>query len=464
MWLTRKIRSIGPDEDGSGTIFSLFICILILMFGGFALDVAQAFRVRTILQVTADAAAYRGVVELSEPLDALGALPSAAAKKAAEANARTALSFTHLTNALHPDSVEIGRLDPVTRRFTTGAVPANAVRVRLSRQDKYGNPESTFLLRLLGIDRWNLGAEAIATVYNPKSLECVNPLLSLKSKADVGAQNAFLGICLYANAQIQYGDSIAWKNAKTDGLIDGLLAESLGLNMASTSTSSTSSIIPLTGLLGGSSTTSGSGATSTTQTWPVRDLTSSMSDAMQTADTVLNSFGFDVSQLKPGHSYRILCDDLAVIDIPSGSILQGIAVYSDCPIKFGPSVTIRSSLVISNLKSLFDGLGPLSVTPDISITSTTNCAPGSGVRAYLFLDLDAAQSIPALVNSKSPIGQYIQKLYSGVGGVLGPTLNTLGALTSELASTISTQTDALGLAQVCLAANVMLDADTIALR
>ena len=449
------LRSFKRDEDGSGTIFSLFMFIVVLLMGGLALDASQVWRVHAILQATADAAAYSGAVRLSEPLDTDPAAMRMDARAAAEENARESLHFTHLASALHDESVEVGWLDADTRVFTPNALPMNAVRVRLSRREEYGTAEPTMLMHLVGLTHWNVQGEAIATVFNPPSLGCNDPLLSLKARTDIEARDVFLGICLHANAQTIYGHSIQWKNAHTDGLIDGLLAEALGL----TATSATNVVSGVTGALGLGGTTS-----EASTVWPERNLYSTLQNAVATADTTLTAFGFDVSDLEPGKSYRILCDDLAVVRIPTGSVLEGVAIYSDCPIKFGPRVTLRSSLVISNLKSLLEEDVSLSITPDISITQGSNCLPGDGVKIYLFMNVQAAQSIPALVDSDSPLGQFIEESYEGAGGILSNVLNTAGALTADLAEAISTETSALGLADVCIGAKTMLDSDTIALR
>jgi hypothetical protein len=188
MRIMTYFQHLHRDENGSGTVFSLFIFLLILILCGVTLDTSQAWRVRTILQVTADAAAYSGVVRLSEPLNPLATPPSVAARLTAEENARTSLAYSHLGDALQPGSVEVGQLDPDTRVFTPNLLPANAVRVRLHRRDVYDNPEPTYLLGLVGVPSWDISAEAIATVYNAPSMECVDPLLSVKSRADVEAR------------------------------------------------------------------------------------------------------------------------------------------------------------------------------------------------------------------------------------------------------------------------------------
>ena len=54
-------------EEGYATPLALFFAVALTLTGGVAVDTANAFRVREILQSTAEAAAFTGAVRASEP-------------------------------------------------------------------------------------------------------------------------------------------------------------------------------------------------------------------------------------------------------------------------------------------------------------------------------------------------------------------------------------------------------------
>ena len=56
--LTERIA----DESGGMTVFGLYVTLIALVIGGLALDVSNAIRMRTMLQMTADSAAHAALL------------------------------------------------------------------------------------------------------------------------------------------------------------------------------------------------------------------------------------------------------------------------------------------------------------------------------------------------------------------------------------------------------------------
>ena len=61
--MTRSVTNLRhwravADESGGMTVFGLYITLIALVLGGLALDVSNAIRMRTMLQMTADSAAH----------------------------------------------------------------------------------------------------------------------------------------------------------------------------------------------------------------------------------------------------------------------------------------------------------------------------------------------------------------------------------------------------------------------
>ena len=56
--LTKTLHEFLSDEGGVGTVWGLLWFILFVGIGGLAVDTTNGFRVQTMLQATADAAAH----------------------------------------------------------------------------------------------------------------------------------------------------------------------------------------------------------------------------------------------------------------------------------------------------------------------------------------------------------------------------------------------------------------------
>ena len=57
----RAFEMFLSDEDGAGTVWGLLWFILFVGIGGMAVDTTNAYRIQTIMQATADAAAHAAV-------------------------------------------------------------------------------------------------------------------------------------------------------------------------------------------------------------------------------------------------------------------------------------------------------------------------------------------------------------------------------------------------------------------
>jgi Flp pilus assembly protein TadG len=161
-----NVRRFIRDESGGYTIWSLIWFSLYVAMGGLAVDVTDAYRVRTQLQSTADAAALAGVMSLPDATEAV-----AQAVEFAQGN----MVLSTNGNVLVPEDVHVGHWDKALQRFTENAKPLNAVHVITRRSDQNLNPLATNFLRILSIwgiplDRWNINTEAVAIRSVPPCL------------------------------------------------------------------------------------------------------------------------------------------------------------------------------------------------------------------------------------------------------------------------------------------------------
>lgn len=457
--LAARSRRFARREDGAITVMMLFFVACLMLVGGVVADMSNRSRVHTMLQTTADMAATSGAIRLSEPR--FGSTPRSAARW----TAMSALRSTHLNGAWTASSFELGRVGSDGQGFVPGWEQPDAVRVTLRRTRANGNAEPTMLLRMIGVDSFDIEAQSVARILPQQLLPCVNPLLSLKARVDVMSTDIFAGICLKASASVSYGAGGGWLSTEASQLVDGVLATALGLTTDPLSTTTdvvTRSLSGLGGLLG--STTD----TVEQTTWETRNLAADLATTVAAVPNILHAATFSTAELRVGESYRIDCDENEVLNIDGPVTIRGVALYSACPVKFGTDVNLEMSLVVSNLISVLGVVGDLddiTIEPNLSLLrSGADCQPGDGVKIFLFLDANVAVGIPALVDPASPLGGFLEDVVGLGGGLLSSTLNLVGPILADLSDLLTTTTEALGLAKVCLDPSIMLTSETIQLQ
>ncbi|SEL07764.1 Flp pilus assembly protein TadG [Roseivivax marinus] len=417
------------QEDGYGTIMSLSVLTITLLMGGFAIDLSNAWRVREVLTSAAEAAAFSGAVRASEPR--LSETPEQAAARIG----RDALSFADLEDAWQSDSFELGQVTEAGV-FDAGATPPDAVRVRLYRRAERGNAEPLRFLFPFGADPWSITGEAVAGFRTRPSVSCVDPLLSLQARVDVSSKNVFAGICLHANATVDYGDAPVWKTRSASRLLNTVVANAVSGDALDAD---------LFGLQDGLT------------LWHLYQ-------AVQSATQNIHASNLDDIRVLSNGSFRVNCDDRGIARLDDGFVVQNAAIYSDCPIRFGTDVQLHASLVVSNVSSLLVGLGDVEVTPDALLPGSPPCMAGDGVRILLFADLDIVSDIPAIVSTDSPVSQLIDEAVAETGGVVGDVLDVTGSLLGTVAEPINDIASSFELLPVCLNLEPMLDRNTVVLR
>jgi hypothetical protein len=185
------------DEDGAGTVFGLFLFMVIVILGGAALDGSNAWRNATHLSASADAAAHAGAVALANG-GAIGDVRTMA-EAAATANMPEVTYGAVVGDAI--ENIQLMHFDTDTRILTAGGT-ANAVVVDLGQTRGNTNAVRTYFLRLMGVDSWDVTGRSIA-VYDATA-ECSNvdgifaeDEVSLSSQNSVGS-----GFCVHSQEAV----------------------------------------------------------------------------------------------------------------------------------------------------------------------------------------------------------------------------------------------------------------------
>ena len=151
----RRIREASKDERGSASVFAICLLPAILALGGLAIDGANAWRMQTLLQATADVSAHAAALDLPNK-DTAATTALAYVEKNLPAEKNGAL--------LAEQDFKTGNWNGPNRVFTPDGAPLNAVKVILRRYAANGNAVPTSFLRLIGWDSWDVSVSAIAAV------------------------------------------------------------------------------------------------------------------------------------------------------------------------------------------------------------------------------------------------------------------------------------------------------------
>lgn len=195
------------EEDGTTSILGLFITMTAAMTLGLAVDHANGWRVQTQLQVAADAAALAAAANLDD-LD-----------RARDLALQVAAMNLGDNDAIRSEDIEFGTWNEATLTFALGADP-NAVRITPRTSDERGNRISTYLMRLVGVDGFNVGADAIATAQmgagTGASAGCEDAMFLSENFIQTGGGNEFYGaVCVHAELGLSTGGGDIWVDETT---------------------------------------------------------------------------------------------------------------------------------------------------------------------------------------------------------------------------------------------------------
>lgn len=189
-----KFTKFFLKEEGNMTIAGLFGTVAIAASGSFAMDVTNAITARTHLQTAVDQAAHAAIYNrhmMDEDSAKLEALTIA--------NATLPSSTSSLT--ITPEDIEFGQLDIDTGNFVVAPGSKSAVRVKATLSGDRGNALPTYLMKFLGVDQFDLVAQAIYSSYRPG---CLTEGFIAEDVVDIQSNNVFSnGFCIHSNTYVK---------------------------------------------------------------------------------------------------------------------------------------------------------------------------------------------------------------------------------------------------------------------
>ncbi|WP_343079675.1 TadE/TadG family type IV pilus assembly protein [Ostreiculturibacter nitratireducens] len=188
-------RRMYREEDGAITVLALFLFVATCALLGIALDVANAYRTRTKLQVAADTGGHAALY-----MRAGRYFSEDDAKQVGVTIAAENLDLDPLNTTIGVDDIEFGDWNRQTRTFTPRPGSYNAVRVIATKSRDRRNQLDTFLLGFAGLRYWNISTHAVVETFRPG---CLREGMVAEGVLDIQSNNGFAAnFCLHSNTYI----------------------------------------------------------------------------------------------------------------------------------------------------------------------------------------------------------------------------------------------------------------------
>ena len=207
------------NEDGIATAWAIGWLILCFSIAGLSIDATNAWKVKQILQSTADVAAHAGGLELGTVgNDSIEAAVISSANQYAMLN----MNSDRYGDVLVDSDIQVGHWNHDTQVFTEMAVgdlnPPRAVRV-VTRQDGVNSSKvGTFFLRFIGFDAFTVSTEAIVESF--VSI-CEKDGLKAYGNVRMSTQQSFLGrYCVHGEGGINFSTQNFFDDGAIASMVD----------------------------------------------------------------------------------------------------------------------------------------------------------------------------------------------------------------------------------------------------
>ena len=364
-------------EDGAMTALSLFLLTATVIIGGLAIDVTNVMTQRTHLQMTADSAAHAALVERVGLR--IGARRSEQdAKTYAIDLASNNMPASRFGPVLTAEDITFGDWvkdpdAPLGGSFVPNPGSTRAVWVSTARHEHRGNPVSTFLLRLVGLDAWNVTTPTVFETYQPA---CLHEGFVAEGRVDMQSNNVYLrGFCVHSNSYVSINQNNYFEEGTVVSMPDLDLLElpnsgferNEGLELALREASMNIRILDqLDNIITGLSTAD--------LDYVPGYVTSSVPNAMTLTG---NNNSLSQDDLLANAVNNIHCTNSSGrISIPNSEVIRDVVIVTNCRIDLGSNARIENSVLATTSTASNSVTGASGST----FGADDNCAPGGGVQ------------------------------------------------------------------------------------
>ena len=198
----RMTTPFSRREDGSITVYALFLTVACIIAGGLGLDVMSAMATRTKLQTAADSAAHAALV----------------AREYHDASKSIQIAKGIVISTFNPDvygdlimdsDIVFGTWDASAKVFTADPTSDDAVLVNTQQIAARANPLGTFFLRFIGRYDLDVLRQSVFETYRPT---CFLEGFVANDIVDIQSNNNYdKGFCIHSNTHVEVnnGNSFA---------------------------------------------------------------------------------------------------------------------------------------------------------------------------------------------------------------------------------------------------------------
>ncbi len=371
------VRRAAADETGGIGIYGLFVFATIACVVGLSMDVANAYKVKSEMQVAVDAAAHAALVTRFRD-GRVKAIDNAVA------TGRQDLSSSGAQSAIQATDVVFGHWNTDTATFTPDPASTEAVMVVARRSKARGNAVSTFVTSFVGLTNWEVTAAAVAETYRPS---CLREGFVADKGVDIQSNNGFAaGFCIHSNTGIKINSNNTFEagtivsmpsvdNLQTptsgfrtnNGLLDALRESFYKIRILNRITEITAAL--------------DSGDPSGLRNYSAGG--PSGSHAYLTTSGVVNvtvSGGvLDPAQLTKGRIHRLVCS--GTVKMMQDATYTQVAILSPCPIQFATGTKFEDVLLVTKSTATDSFKGPSGTGgTKMNFGKDDDCRDGGGVQ------------------------------------------------------------------------------------
>ncbi|TFL15988.1 pilus assembly protein TadG-related protein [Jannaschia formosa] len=361
----RHIGRFASSEEGAMTAFGLFLFTAACAIGGLAIDVSNAMRIRTQLQVAADSAAHAALVARQTESEASAI---AAALAVVERSLPAAIHGTVIETA----DVVFGEWDETLRTFVASPGAKEAVFVDTSRVDQRGNAVNTFLLKLIGFEAFSVIRQSVAHVYNPT---CMLEGFVAESYVDVTSNNYYTsGFCIHSNGYIEVSSNNTYEEGVIVSMPDrqDIVLPNSGLEtnvgLAEALRDSYYEIDAADRVLAMKQ-----GITNPSSPYYPDYLISPMPRTLDWKNKL------DETTWQPGYIHEATCNSTNQrLNVPQDTVLRQGVLITNCEVSFGSGAAVEDVTVITTSPSVNSITGAAGIRMGVD----DDCAPGGGAQFF----------------------------------------------------------------------------------
>ncbi|WP_212523987.1 pilus assembly protein TadG-related protein [Actibacterium sp. MT2.3-13A] len=347
------------DTSGFLSSYGLLLLATMIAMGGLAIDVSNAYRMRSYLQVTADAAAHAAIYTRDTGTRA------AAVQRALEV-VETFLPAQVYGQVITAEDIQFGVWDSASETFTPDPNSKSAVLVNTVQVAERQNSVGTYMLRLIGFDAWDVRRAAVFETYTPT---CFREGFVAQNLVDLQSGNTYTnGFCIHSNGRVEVNSNnffaentvVSMPDRNDIGLPSSGFDTNDGLQDALRDGAYQIRILNrLAGIIG-----------------VLDDPTSAYMPDYITSDLlkILPSRIPDMTDFISGRIHTYTCAGGAALQIPNGTTLKNLVLVTDCPVKFGQGVVLDNVIVATTDTSAKS----ISAASGVQVGRDDHCAADGG--------------------------------------------------------------------------------------